>query len=158
MSEHPYRMRSWTLKNVASYLKVRGLDLKPLYLAHSLGTRHFVKDIIEMNLNISNIKTLNPFANRPYLYTIKTDEERKIILANEKNKHTAEMIVLEDLEKIRKCCGLIAYIEKPSFGMAMEIFYTAYDLKLPVWLIFANPEDDLKFHPWLSHLTKGYIQ
>lgn len=157
MEDHPYKMESWTLPAISEYLDLNDLKGKPLYLAHKLSTRHFVKDVVESNINLSGISTLNPFANRPFLYKMGHSSNREVLLNEKENTHTAKMIVLEDLEKIKKCSGIIAYIEDASFGTAMEIFFASYSLLLPVWLIFGNPLDDLKYHPWLSYLTKGYI-
>jgi len=153
--DHPYRLKQWTAEEVAQKLDI--LHNPRVYLAHSLGTRHHVKDVIQPALEKAGISIFNPFADRPYLYELDSSLEREVLLANEKNKHTSEMIVEGDLNDVNESDALIAYVTKPSFGMAMEIFEASRNSSMQVWVLFEDPDNDLNFHPWLDYLTMGAI-
>jgi hypothetical protein len=128
------------------------------YLAHSLGQRFVVRDKIEKELNRNGITTFNPFADRPFLYEKGSETERKILLNNKVNQKTNKGIVEGDLQDVFNAGGVIAYVHSPSFGMAFEIFYASYILDDPVYLILGEKAQDLRYHPWLSHLCEGIIE
>ena len=69
----------------------------------------------------------------------------------------SRVIVLADLRRIRENDGVIAFIsEKLSIGKIMEVFYCAYMLKKPVFIVTKKYSK----HPWivyLAHFSRGFI-
>lgn len=128
------------------------------YLAHSLGQRFVVRDDIEKELNRNGITTLNPFADRPFLYEKGTETERKILLASKKNPRSDHDIVEGDLQDIWNAGGVIAVINEASFGMAMEIFQASYTFGMDVYLILGKGMEDMRYHPWLCYLCEGILE
>jgi nucleoside 2-deoxyribosyltransferase len=63
---------------------------------------------------------------------------------------TCHNIVDIDLELIRKSDGILAVVEQGIIGTTMEIFYAAYTLRIPVYII----AKDYRFHPWMRSLVK----
>lgn len=57
--------------------------------------------------------------------------------------------IIMDKREISESSILIAYIEKPTFGTTMEIFY-AYSQQTKLVLII-NPNKKYKHDPWLMH-------
>lgn len=129
----------------------------PWYLAHSLGQRFVVRDKIEKELNRNGITTLNPFADRPFLYTKEFDTERQILLNHQTNTRSDHDVVEGDLQAIWDCGGVIAVINEASFGMAMEIFHASYTYGMDVYIILGKGMEDLRYHPWLCYLCEGII-
>lgn len=123
-----------------------------LYLAHSFEIRDYVRNEIQPKLENTGLEIVNPFGKSPELYEINGDTELDALEFREEEGWTGEKIVKTDLKKIRECDGLIAYIESPSIGTAMEIFYNSFHLERPTYSIIENEE--LKCHPWLEHLTQ----
>lgn len=122
------------------------------YIAHTFSLRYFVRDTLCPELNRLGIETINPFYTNDKGY--RKDRPEVKLLDEEKITHKdippniRETIVPKDLMRIRSGkSGVIAYMEKPSVGTVMEIFYCANNLRRPVYLITKN--DRLFYHPWL---------
>jgi hypothetical protein len=121
------------------------------YLAHCINSR---KEIRAWQLHTERnykMKFLNPFYRNKW-------EERKV-QEIEKTKSLRDMktglpeltireclrIMVEDLKLIDKADSLVTIITESSFGTAQEIFYCAYVLKKPVYII----TERYIAHPWL---------
>lgn len=76
------------------------------------------------------------------------DPMRRDYRGRELEPGIAAEIVAGDLEDLHNCDALLAFVDKPSFGTAMEIFYVKHDLKKPVVVIDAT---GLPLSPWLVH-------
>lgn len=63
-----------------------------------------------------------------------------------KEDENVAAIVEGDKADIRSCDAVFAYCWQPSYGTAMEIFYAADTLKLPVYVVAAEPVS-----PWLRY-------
>jgi len=58
-------------------------------------------------------------------------------------------IPFRDLDLIDSCNYVLAYVNKPSFGTSMEIFYSFENF---ISCIFINPDLRFKYDPWIfSH-------
>ena len=57
----------------------------------------------------------------------------------------AEVIVAGDMEDIENCNALLAYVDKPSIGTSMEVFYAKHVLKMPVVVVHPGERPS----PWL---------
>jgi len=137
--------------------------LASFYVAHNVNDRHYVRDIVCPALHKAKFGTLNPFY---------TQQGRPMKLGQEDveaydrgigspyditDLKMASKIVMTDLGKIDKSDGIIALIKKASFGCGMEIFYCAFVLGKPVYIVCRSK---YKGHPWLTHLTNisdGFI-
>jgi len=130
--------------------------LATFYIAHSVGDRHYVRDIVCSILHKAKFGTLNPFY---------TQKGQPIILGPENvqrydegvgspyditDVNMARRIVTADLRKIDRSNGVIALIKKASFGCAMEIFYCSFVLGKPVFIVCKTR---YKGHPWLTDMT-----
>jgi nucleoside 2-deoxyribosyltransferase len=133
--------------------------MKKLYLAHPLSKRIEVR---RMQLRLEskyNIKFTNPFYNNSYerkeiekLDSMKYKKDRNAYKESW-DIDTCYNIVEIDLELIRKSDGLLAYLpgKNPVTGTSMEIFYSAYILRIPVYVI----TQDYFHHPWIRMLTEN---
>lgn len=121
-----------------------------LYLAHNFYTRK-AKRKWEHKMEIKyNINIDNPFYDNP-----KRSEEMSIFdsmkdRSPEQNKFMGERdangIVIDDLEKIRKSDGIIAFAQDVRVGTIMEIFYAAYVVQIPVYVLTRKYFN----HPWIK--------
>lgn len=72
-------------------------------------------------------------------------EQKKYLYAR-----SAEEIVEDDLDKIRKSDGIVALAEVTRIGTPMEIFFAGRVLRIPVYVITKR----YAHHPWISrHAT-----
>jgi len=61
--------------------------------------------------------------------------------------------VNDDLEKIRKSDGIVAFANDTRIGTPMEIFFAGRILRIPVYVITKK----YPFHPWIiEHATKVF--
>jgi nucleoside 2-deoxyribosyltransferase len=138
---------------------------KKFYLAHNFGSRFKVRDYIMPILEeiYDGWDIVNPFMiqerHNEGLFEYKGSSEgeaKKYIFANTPIDDRNSLIVERDLYWIDQCDALVAYIERPSVGTSMEIFYMKYVLKKPVTLVF-DTEIDLINHPWLLYFSDSVI-
>ncbi len=130
--------------------------MKILYLAHNFELR---KGIRKWELKIEhkyNIKLDNPFydaAQRTEMAILDTmvegsKEQREYF----KNRDTTSLVE-DDLEKIRKSDGLVAFANQTRIGTPMEIFFAARILRIPVYIITKT----YPYHPWIKkHATRVF--
>jgi len=123
---------------------------KKYYLSHSTEIRNKVR-FWELNVEDKyNIELVNPFYD--VLGHVFEKIDRGIINIDEyRCKRPKGEIVSNDLKVIDKCDGIIAYIEEPSFGTSMELFYCRTALQRPIYIYCKNPK--YKDHPWLTYCT-----
>jgi len=73
-------------------------------------------------------------------------EQRKYLMSRD-----SESIVEDDLEKIRKSDGIVAFANETTMGTPMEIFFASRILRMPVYIITKK----YPYHPWVKkHATK----
>jgi len=130
--------------------------MKIFYLAHNFGTR---KKIRKWELRIEgkyNIQLDNPFYDNPN----RAEEMRKLDKMKEGSKEMVEFLgnrndidnpVDNDLEKIRKSDGIVAFVVASKkfatmIGTPMEVFFAANTLRIPVYVI----TNKFAFHPWIK--------
>lgn len=126
-----------------------------VYVAHFLHMRHMIRDIFCPKIQSLGIETLNPFYNsdgsirvdRPEVKLIDDGKMEEYGITSSK---LSENIVNRDLENIRSCDGLVAYIQEASIGCAMEIFYCAKWCRKPVFILTSERYSK---HPWLIYLS-----
>ncbi len=75
------------------------------------------------------------------------DPMRRDYRGREQEPGIAAEIVAGDMEDIQACDGVLVYVDKPSFGTAMEILL-AHQMGKPVSVIDAT---DKPLSPWLTH-------
>lgn len=133
-----------------------------VYIAHHIHMRYQIRDKFCPNIQALGIETLNPFYNidgsfREDRSEIKLIDEGKMEEYGIRSSELSKDIVDRDLESIRSCDGLVAYIEAASIGCSMEIFYCARVCKKPVFVL---TNEKYSKHPWLVYLTSisgGFI-
>ena len=118
-----------------------------IYLAHSgeEDIRKKAKDIQNILEKYTNIFCVNPFDSgaTAKALTHLWDEHPE-----QRNKELAEEIVENDLDNVEHCDILVAYIEEPSLGTAMEIIFASRVFDMDVYIITEFES------PWLiSHGT-----
>ena len=121
-----------------------------IYLAHSgkKDIREKVKKIQNILVEYTNISCINPFDSGAVskALTHLWDEHPE-----NRNSELAKQIVSNDITSIEHCDILVAYIEEPSFGTAMEIYY-AYRDGINVFIVTEYES------PWLinhGHIVKN---
>jgi nucleoside 2-deoxyribosyltransferase len=126
------------------------MNKKKLYLSHNMEIRHKVRVwelIVESN---TNIELVNPFydLNKEAFESI----ENGIITVDEfRSSMPKGKIVENDLNAIKSCDGIVSYIEKPSFGTAMELFYCKTILNKPIYIYTKNHK--FAYHPWITYCS-----
>jgi nucleoside 2-deoxyribosyltransferase len=74
----------------------------------------------------------------------------ELFIDNEDSEEAIERLVKGDLDAIKSCDAVLALIDMPSWGTAMEIFY-AHSLMIPI--VAWNPTEK-SVGPWLKfHCT-----
>lgn len=123
---------------------------KTMYLAHNF---HIRKQIREWELKMEgkyNIILDNPFYDNP-----RRAAEMEVIDGMKENSpaqkeylrtRSAQSIVEDDLEKIRKSDGIIAFAQNLRVGTSMEIFFAGRILRLPVIVLTRKH----MHHPWIT--------
>jgi nucleoside 2-deoxyribosyltransferase len=144
-------MRTRNSKKTVTFI----LTKPTLYLAHPGPDRHWVREVeleLEKDLGIDLINPFYDIENRP---EIKKIDKGKMSLYD-KRLH-AKKIVEGDLNAIVRSDGVLAFLtESLVLGTSMEIFWCAYILRKPVYLIITRKE--WWYHPWLEYLgTKKFI-
>jgi nucleoside 2-deoxyribosyltransferase len=133
------------------------MTTKTLYLAHNFNTR---KSIRKWELKIEgkfNLDLDNPFYDNP-----KRAAEMEVLDSmrdgNRKQRdylsqRSAESIVEDDLDKIRKSDGLLAIANDTRIGTPMEIFFAGRILRIPVYIVSKKYAK----HPWIvQHATMTF--
>jgi len=127
--------------------------MKTLYLAHNFNKR---KTTRKWELRLEGkykLKLDNPFYDNPnrldditQIDSFKdgSDEQRRFLSTRD-----ARSIVEDDLEKIRKSDGILAIANETRLGTPMEIFFAAYVLRIPVYVITRRYSG----HPWIRHFA-----
>ena len=123
-----------------------------LYLAHSYEDRFKVRKIEESLEKQYNIELHNPF------YDVERDEMKELDKVGKTREEAYKSvmpawtiekcneIVSRDLDAIQKCDGILTFITPSiAIGTPMEIFFCAYCLGLPVYIITETQYN----HPWL---------
>ena len=131
--------------------------MKTLYLAHNFNTR---KQIRKWELKMEgkyNINLDNPFydnlnrAREMEALDFMKDGNRK--QRDYLSKRSAESIVEDDLDKIRKSDGLLAIANNTRIGTPMEIFFASRILRIPVYIVSKKYAK----HPWIvQHATMTF--
>lgn len=97
-----------------------------------------------------NINLDNPFYDNPnridemaFIDSMvdKSPEQQQYL--NERDKYD---VVSDDLVKIRKSDGIMAFAQDVRVGTIMEIFFAAYVLHLPVYVFTRR----YYYHPWIE--------
>ena len=116
-----------------------------IYLAHSgkEDIRKKVKEIQNILEEYTNIFVVNPFDSgaESKALTHLWDEHPKC-----RDSELCEAIVKKDLQNIEDCDILIAYIEEPSFGTSMEIFFSSKVLGRKIYIITECESPWLEVH------------
>jgi len=121
-----------------------------LYIAHNFYTRKLRRKWESRIEAKYNIILDNPFYDNP----VRAIEMKKIDSMKdgspEQQKYFSnrnkQSIVKDDLEKIRKSDGIIAFANDIRVGTPMEIFFAAYVLRLPVYVLTRQYIN----HPWIK--------
>lgn len=125
-----------------------------IYLSHTLKIRD-AGAVLEMYIKSTfgkyNVEISNPFKVNSHLRDFWLDATRRTPRTEWDNfdemLKIAEKIMLTDLELIKECDIVVAYIpETESLGVSMEIFYARYLCDKPVIVLIQ------KDHPWLVAL------
>jgi hypothetical protein len=119
---------------------------KRCYVAHNIILREYVTDYIIPKLE-KYFEIVNPFSEKR-LKTFKGlswEEIENLVVDDGK---LPRYIVQHDLNKIKSCDLLFAYIEQPSHGTDFEIWEAFRVLNLPVGVVVK----DKKYikHQWLK--------
>jgi len=122
---------------------------KKFYLAHNF---HIRKQIRKWELKMEgkyNVELDNPFYDNPrraaemdIIDKLKerSKEQRQYLLTR-----SSKSIVEDDLEKIRKSDGIVAFAQNLRVGTSMEIFFAGRILHIPVIVLTRRH----KSHPWI---------
>jgi nucleoside 2-deoxyribosyltransferase len=117
---------------------------RTVYLAHTLGTRKYVKEKIQPILE-QRYHVMNPFRDRKF-------DERATEQEIREKMHEDKEIVERDLQDIHEADLVIAFLKDgPSYGTVMEIAYSVF-VEEKECIVFV-PETD-ETHPWLRYLTQ----
>ena len=120
------------------------------YLAHPFDSRHEVRDKLQVPLQDLGVSVANPFYNENL--TPRQDVARieaGFISKFDLEERDSDRVVEADLEAIRNCRMLLAYIPAPGIGTSMEIFYASYVLSIMTFVI----TDKYAGHPWINKLA-----
>lgn len=123
---------------------------KTLYLAHSFLTR---KTIRKWEIKIEgkyNIILDNPFYDNPEraseMETLDAVREGSRKQRDYLSSRSSWDIVEDDLKKIRKSDGMVAFAHDVRIGTPMEIFYASRVLRIPVYVVTKKWAG----HPWIK--------
>jgi len=124
-----------------------------LYLAHHLKDRYKIKEWQDEVEDRFPIKFVNPF------YDIHREDIRQLdekgVIGEENLSRTLDdckFIVERDLEEIRKCDGVLAFVTK-TIGTSMEIIMAYRIFKMPVYII----SEKHSTHSWVrANSTKQF--
>lgn len=114
------------------------------YLAHPFDTRHWVRKWEPLFEKGTGIELVNPF------YDLTRDDIDPIDSGRaDRYEHLiASDIVERDVECIKACDFVVAFVTGDlSYGTIMEIVY-AYQYSIPVYIICTNKHEA---HPWLVY-------
>ena len=123
--------------------------MKTYYLAHPFSQRKSIRQF-ELYLETNyNINLDNPFYDNTQRNDMdKLDgmkegskEQREYF----KNRDTTTLVG-DDLTMIRKSDGIVAFVTITGLGTPMEIFFAAYILHIPVYIITSQ----YAYHPWIK--------
>jgi hypothetical protein len=118
------------------------------YLAHPILDRKWVRKEERRLERTLHIELANPFYDGPERGDIKSIDAGKVMPYGIQLKPNE--IVFGDLNEINKSNGLVAFVTPSvSVGTFMEIFYNAWVLKHPTYLIITYKR--LQTHPWLRY-------
>jgi len=130
---------------------------KQYYIAHTISTRHHIRDVVTPFLNARGIRLINPFYDasgqpRETRPDIKYLDEHGIQTYSMSTLAgipliTPEEIVPGDLGFIERAAGVIWYLISSSIGSSMESFYNSYTLKKPLIVV----TDKYQKHAWLIY-------
>ena len=130
-------------------------DMKTFYLAHNFEGR---KQVRKWELRIEGKYRIN--LDNPFYDNQERAKDMQVIDSfKDGNKEQKEFmatrnvsdIVEDDLDKIRKSDGIIAFAEVTRIGTPMEIFFGGRILRIPVYVITKKYSK----HPWIvQHATK----
>ncbi len=124
--------------------------MKKYYLSHSTEIRHKVRKWELLTESKIDISLINPFYD--LLGHIFEQIDNGVISLNAyRSTRPKGEIVCNDLDAVKNSDGIIAFIEKPSFGTAMELFYCKTVLNKPIYIYVKDSK--LKDHPWLSYCS-----
>ena len=126
-----------------------------LYLAHNFNSR---KTMRKWELKIEgryNINLDSPFYDNPArkeeMEALDSMEDGSKEQRNYFATRNTKNVVEDDLDKIRKSDGIIAFANDTRIGTPMEIFFASRILRIPVYIVTRQH----KFHPWIQeHATK----
>jgi len=132
----------------------RKCEITKLYLAHNFLTR---KTMRKWELRMEgkyNIVLDNPFYDNPEraseMETLDDLREGSRKQRDYLSSRSSWDIVEDDLKKIRKSDGIVAFAHDVRIGTPMEIFYAARVLRIPVYVITKK----WAIHPWIKeHAT-----
>ena len=120
-----------------------------LYLAHQLSTRHEIRKWELGFEKETGISLLNPFYDCPNRKDIKRMDKMKESEVKEylktRDSNQCTTIVERDLEMIRKCDGVVAFVTK-SIGTSMEVIMASRIFNMPVFVI----TDKYCNHAWIK--------
>ncbi len=128
---------------------------KTIYLGGTISLysyRDDVKKYVENN-NL-NIILIDPFNNNDFDANIKNDDDVLKAIKKIRSYDEIENIVSRDLQLIKKCSAVVAYIEKITTGTMMELVY-AKILGKKIYVI--NPQNDMWNDIWLSYHTNKFF-
>lgn len=112
--------------------------------------RHYALKRLQYYEKTYNIKIVSPFYEiyRKEIIILDSLKTKKDVLAYKKTwTHKMKKQIVElDLELIRECDGILAYIPYPTIGTSMEIQF-AHDIKKPIYVISRKRYSE---HAWVS--------
>lgn len=119
------------------------------YLAHPFSQRIALRCFEFYLEERYNINLHNPFYDNK-----QRNDMEKLDAMKEGSKEQREYfktrdttnLVDDDLTMIRKSDGIVAFVLVKSLGTPMEIFFAAYILRIPVYIV----TDKYAYHPWIK--------
>jgi len=133
-----------------------------LYLAHPVKERFHVRDKIQPLLEAAGIEIINPFMYNGREKIFFNEEYRDNLMKleeNEQKEYDHNHIVETELEMIKNCDGIIAYLPYEGIGTSMELFFNSVVLGRGVerTFVFVDWRDEeshyIVKHPWLLTFT-----
>lgn len=127
--------------------------MRTLYIAHNFNLRRVIRKWELRMESKYNIRFDNPFydneGREEQIQAIDSfkdgSPEQKAYLLDYYNKAN-KTIVSDDLTKIRKSDGILAFANDTRIGTPMEIFFAASVIKIPVYVITHKYQN----HPWIQ--------
>lgn len=128
--------------------------MKSYYLAHSVS---LIVPTRKWQLQIEgkyDVTFINPFYNNPseraedLIEALKSKKAFKEYMDNLTSAQCT-YIMKRDLELIRHSDGIVAYFDRITIGTTLEMFYAAYLLRIPLYVITQKHGN----HPWLRVLA-----